>query len=163
MEAHDDAKLISDLNTSLKEGDTILASLKDKAMFSHRLEKERAKMITDRASLLSDLCSQEKLTYKKNLKTLPPFIEVPHQKGKPLDSVTSKIRHKIFKDNGKMRKRSPEIYSRRESAIKLKLRFDSDKKNRLSSMTRVTSCKRKSKKKDKSGNSFLNTSGLLLK
>ena len=82
MEMHDDNNLISDLQTSLGEGDTILASLKDKAKYSHTLEKERKRMISDRAVLLKDLCTHEKLKYKKSLKTLPAFIEIPQQKGK---------------------------------------------------------------------------------
>lgn len=85
MEMHDDSNLINDLENSLKEGNNILGSLKDKAKFSNKLEAERSRMITDRALLLKDLCKSERLNYKKNLKTLPAFIEVPHQKGKALD------------------------------------------------------------------------------
>ncbi|CAI2362764.1 unnamed protein product [Moneuplotes crassus] len=152
MEMHDDKNLIHQLQTSIEEGDNIFASLKDKAKYSKTLERERNMMMTDRALLLKDLCTHEKLKYKKNLKTLPAFIEVPHDKGKPLQSVTSRIRHKLFSHAGKMRKKSPDLYTKRHSHVKQQMRLSAEKKNRLSSMTRP-SIGRSAKKPNRS---FLN-------
>jgi hypothetical protein len=84
-------------------------------------------MIQDRAKLLDDLCVGEKLKYKSKLNTLPSFIEIPHDKSQYLDNVTSKIRHKLFKSNGLMRKQSPDHYTRRESHVKMQMRNQSDK------------------------------------
>jgi hypothetical protein len=84
-------------------------------------------MIQDRAKLLDDLCVGEKLKYKSKLNTLPSFIEIPHNKSQNHDNVTSKIRHKLFKSNGLMRKQSPDHYTRRESHVKMQMRNHSDK------------------------------------
>lgn len=84
-------------------------------------------MIQDRAKLLDDLCVGEKLKYKSKLNTLPSFIEIPHDKRQNYDNVTSKIRHKLFKSNGLMRKQSPDHYTRRESHVQMQMRNQSEK------------------------------------
>lgn len=136
METHDDSTLIKDLESSIAEAETIEASLLDKVRFSRKLESERRRMIQDRVLLLKDLCSEERIKYKRKLNTLPSFIEVPHQKGKKVDNIISRIRHKMFKSNGKMRKRSPDLYTRRESHIQQQMRKASERKNRLHSTSR---------------------------
>lgn len=128
VEIHDDKTLINDLEESLVEADMILGSLRDKAKFSSKLEKERQRMLKDRSVLLRDLCSHEKLKYKKQLGTLPSFIEIPYQNSKPMNNITSKIRHKLFKSNGQMRTQSTDHYTRRESHVQQELRKLSDKK-----------------------------------
>ena len=120
---HDDKTLIKELEDSLIEGDMILASLQHKAKFSNKLEKERQRMIEDRSKLLKDLCSDEKLKYHKKLNTLPSFLEIPHEKNNVVDNIASKIRHKLFKSNGQMRKQSPDHYTRRESHAQQEFRL----------------------------------------
>jgi hypothetical protein len=122
IEIHDDMNLIKDLEDSWAEADVISASLADKAKFSSKLETERQRMIQDRAKLLDDLWVGEKLKYKSKLNTLPSFIEIPHSKNQNVDNVTSKIRHKLFKSNGKMRKQSPDHYTRKESHVQREMR-----------------------------------------
>ncbi|CAI2363094.1 unnamed protein product [Moneuplotes crassus] len=141
MEMHDDNNLIHELKTSLEEGDTILASLKDKAKYSNIMEQERSRMINDRALLLKDLCTHEKLKYKKKLNTLPAFIEIPADKGKPMESVTSKIRHKLFTSNGKMRKKSTDHYTKRHHHVKQQMRLSVEKKKRMHSLRRPSMSK----------------------
>lgn len=127
VEMHDDKTLIKELEDSLIEGDVILASLQHKAKFSKKLEEERRRMLEDRSKLLKDLCSDEKLKYHKKLNTLPSFIEIPHEKNNVVDNIASKIRHKLFKGNGQMRKQSPDNYTRRESHVQQEFRIQTSR------------------------------------
>ena len=136
VETHDDNSLIKELEDSIVEADFVFSSLSDKARFSKKLESERSKMIQDRALLLNDLCVDERLKYIKKLNTLPSFIEVPHAKNGKVNNITSKIRHKLFKSNGKMRKRSPDLYTKKEYHIHQQMRLKSEKKKRFNSTSR---------------------------
>lgn len=58
---------------------------------------------------------------------MPSYIEIPNQKKEVMDNITSKIRLKLFKSNGQMRKQSPDQYTRRESHVQREIRLEAQR------------------------------------
>ena len=112
VQIHNDRTQIKDLGDKIIEADTTIDSLTHKAKYSNKMEEERRKMVKVRSILLYDLCSAEKIKHRKH-----GSIALSGEKEKLADTITSKIRHKMFAFNGNMKKRSPDKYTRRESMI----------------------------------------------
>lgn len=112
---HDDKSLIKSLEEGIVEADLIINSLNNKAKFSKKLVNERKKMVEARSLLLKDLWTDEKLKYRKNSNIIPSYLELNTSKVISSETICSRIRHKLFESNGKMRRQSNDKYTKREN------------------------------------------------
>lgn len=112
---HDDKWLIKNLEEGIIEAEMIINSLNNKAKFSKKLVKERTKMVQARSMLLKDLWTDERIKYHRNTSIIPSYLEVNTSKVISSETICSRIKHKLFQSNGRMRGQSKDKYTKRET------------------------------------------------